>query len=58
MRRYLEDIKKQEFEQGAIETINPELGIEDQANLLPYDNKWEFPRNRLQLGKKVENVLK
>lgn len=57
MKRYLIEIQKQEFEQGAIENINPELGIEDQANLLPYDNKWEFPRNRLRLGKRKSLVV-
>ncbi|XP_021947889.1 platelet-derived growth factor receptor beta isoform X3 [Folsomia candida] len=50
MKRFLYEIQKKEFEDGAVENINPELGIEDQANLLPYDNIWEFPRDRLRLG--------
>jgi len=46
----LEDVTRRVFEEGAIGEINPELGIEEQANLLPYDRKWEFPRDRLKLG--------
>lgn len=38
------------FEKGAIENFNPELGIDDQAELLPYDKKWEYPRENLKLG--------
>lgn len=38
------------FEKGNIENINPELGIDDQAELLPYDKKWEFPIEKLKLG--------
>lgn len=39
------------FENGAVENWNPDLGIEEQAELLPYDKKWEFPREKLKLGK-------
>ena len=38
------------FIQGAMENINPELPVDDQAELLPYDKKWEFPRDKLELG--------
>lgn len=38
------------FEKGAVENINPELGIDEQAELLPYDQKWEFPTENLKLG--------
>ncbi|XP_046395603.1 vascular endothelial growth factor receptor 1 isoform X2 [Ischnura elegans] len=41
------------FEEGALESINPELGVDDQAELLPYDKKWEFPREKLKLGKQL-----
>ncbi|CAH1182641.1 unnamed protein product [Phyllotreta striolata] len=41
------------FEKGAVENINPELGIDDQAELLPYDKKWEFPIDQLKLGKQL-----
>lgn len=39
------------FENGAVESWNPDLGIEEQAELLPYDKRWEFPRDKLKLGK-------
>ncbi|XP_076382328.1 vascular endothelial growth factor receptor 1 [Megalopta genalis] len=39
------------FEEGAVESLNPDLTVDDQAYLLPYDNKWEFPKERLRLGK-------
>lgn len=46
------------FENGAVESWNPDLGIEDQAELLPYDKRWEFPRDKLKLGKQFnENNL-
>ncbi|CAH1160263.1 unnamed protein product [Phaedon cochleariae] len=41
------------FEKGAVENINPELGLDDQAELLPYDKKWEFPIEQLKLGKQL-----
>ena len=30
--------------------INPAISLDEQINLLPYDPKWEFPRNRIILG--------
>lgn len=41
------------FEKGALENLNPDLGIDDQAELLPYDKKWEFPIEKLKLGKQL-----
>ncbi|XP_046740931.1 vascular endothelial growth factor receptor 1-like [Diprion similis] len=41
------------FVEGAVECLNPDLNIDDQAELLPYDKKWEFPRERLKLGKQL-----
>ncbi|VVC44268.1 Protein kinase, ATP binding site,Tyrosine-protein kinase, active site,Immunoglobulin [Cinara cedri] len=41
------------FENGAVESWNPDLGIEEQAELLPYDKRWEFPRDKLKLGKQL-----
>ncbi|XP_050544021.1 vascular endothelial growth factor receptor 1 isoform X2 [Daktulosphaira vitifoliae] len=41
------------FENGAVESWNPDLGIEEQAELLPYDKRWEFPREKLKLGKQL-----
>ncbi|XP_069682523.1 vascular endothelial growth factor receptor 1-like isoform X2 [Periplaneta americana] len=41
------------FEKGAMDSINHELPVDDQAELLPYDKKWEFPRDKLKLGKQL-----
>ncbi|XP_055918688.1 vascular endothelial growth factor receptor 1-like [Eupeodes corollae] len=41
------------FEKGAIEQINPEMSLTEQADLLPYDQRFEFPQNKLKLGKKL-----
>jgi FMS-like tyrosine kinase 1 len=35
---------------GNLERINPNLPMEDQVDLLPYDNKYEFPSSNLVLG--------
>ncbi|CAH0397497.1 unnamed protein product [Chilo suppressalis] len=34
-------------------TLNPDLGIDEQAELLPYDEKFEFPPEKLTLGKQL-----
>ncbi|XP_035226687.1 vascular endothelial growth factor receptor 3-like [Stegodyphus dumicola] len=39
------------FERGYIDIFNPNLPIEDQIDLLPYNHHWEFPKERLKLGK-------
>ncbi|KAJ8894999.1 hypothetical protein PR048_000308 [Dryococelus australis] len=39
------------FKEGAMENFNPDLPIDEQAELLPYDKKWEFPRDRLKMGR-------
>ncbi|KZC13755.1 Vascular endothelial growth factor receptor 1, partial [Dufourea novaeangliae] len=39
------------FKEGAVEWLNPDLTVDGQMELLPYDKKWEFPRERLTLGK-------
>lgn len=41
------------FEEGNIESINPEMNLDEQADLLPYDKKFEFPREKLKLGKQL-----
>ncbi|KAK9497787.1 hypothetical protein O3M35_003710 [Rhynocoris fuscipes] len=38
------------FHDGQIESINPDLSIGEQADLLPYDKKWEIPREKIKLG--------
>ncbi|XP_065345799.1 vascular endothelial growth factor receptor 1-like isoform X2 [Cloeon dipterum] len=42
-----------QFEVGAIECINPDLGVDEQAELLPYDRKWEIAREKIKLGKQL-----
>uniref|UniRef100_A0A1A9WWA6 Receptor protein-tyrosine kinase n=1 Tax=Glossina brevipalpis TaxID=37001 RepID=A0A1A9WWA6_9MUSC len=41
------------FEEGAVEHINPALTLDEQADLLPYDRGFEFPREKLKLGKQL-----
>ena len=41
------------FENGDPDSINPELGVDDQANLLPYNKSFEFEREKLKLGKQL-----
>ena len=41
------------FEEGNIESINPDLALDEQADLLPYDKKYEFPRDKLKFGKQL-----
>lgn len=53
MRKELMEAGLMHFEEGALECLNPELTIDDQAELLPYDRKFEFPRNKLKLGKQL-----
>lgn len=39
------------FVKGNPDSINPDLPIDEQTELLPYDRRWEFPRDQLKLGK-------
>ncbi|CAH1635238.1 unnamed protein product [Spodoptera littoralis] len=41
------------FNEGATKSLNPDLGIDEQADLLPYDEKFEFPADKLILGKQL-----
>ncbi|XP_037960858.1 vascular endothelial growth factor receptor kdr-like isoform X2 [Teleopsis dalmanni] len=41
------------FEEGAVAQINPALSLDEQADLLPYDRGFEFPRDKLKLGKQL-----
>ncbi|XP_023029906.2 PDGF- and VEGF-receptor related isoform X3 [Leptinotarsa decemlineata] len=52
-RRMLKNLGLLNFEKGAIENLNPDLGIDEQAELLPYDKEWEFPIEQLKLGKQL-----
>ncbi|CAB0002070.1 unnamed protein product [Nesidiocoris tenuis] len=41
------------FQAGQVEYINPDLDIGEQADFLPYNPAWEFPRDKLKLGKQL-----
>lgn len=41
------------FLEGKPQSINPELALDEQAYLLPYNMNYEFPRERLELGKQL-----
>lgn len=51
LRIVLSSINEKEFYQGAIENLNPDLSVSDQAHLLPFQQAmWEIPRRNLKLG--------
>lgn len=39
---------------GRGNSINPDIPIVEQTELLPYDKRWEFPRSRLKLGNLID----
>ncbi|XP_060800546.1 vascular endothelial growth factor receptor 1 isoform X2 [Amyelois transitella] len=41
------------FKEGVPQSLNPELNIDEQAELLPYDERFEFPAEKLFLGKQL-----
>ncbi|XP_037708354.1 vascular endothelial growth factor receptor 1 isoform X4 [Drosophila subpulchrella] len=41
------------FETGAVGHINPDMTMDEQAEFLPYNRKFEFPREKLTLGKQL-----
>lgn len=51
LRQELTKVGLMNFEEGAIANLNMDLGVEDQAELLPYDRSFEFSREKLKLGK-------
>ena len=52
MQRRLTKLELEQFRTGRMSEFNPELPIEEQAQLLPYDDEWEFPKDRLHLGER------
>lgn len=38
------------FVRGSPESLNPQLGLDQQADLLPYDTKFEVPRDSIIFG--------
>ncbi|XP_022910201.1 vascular endothelial growth factor receptor 1 isoform X2 [Onthophagus taurus] len=54
LKRVLRSAGLEHFEKGQIESINPEIGIDEQAELLPYHKeRWEIPRDHIKLGKQL-----
>ncbi|XP_049549455.1 vascular endothelial growth factor receptor 1-like isoform X1 [Anopheles darlingi] len=41
------------FEEGNLGCYNPDVALDEQADLLPYNSEYEFPRDRLKLGKQL-----
>ncbi|XP_053673665.1 vascular endothelial growth factor receptor 1 [Anopheles nili] len=41
------------FEEGNLGIYNPELALDEQADLLPYNSEYEFPKDQLKLGKQL-----
>lgn len=41
------------FEEGNLESIDPDGNLDEQADLLPYNRDVEFPREKLKLGKQL-----
>uniref|UniRef100_A0A0P4VYT9 Receptor protein-tyrosine kinase n=2 Tax=Scylla olivacea TaxID=85551 RepID=A0A0P4VYT9_SCYOL len=41
------------FEKGNIGQLNPDCSADEQAELLPYGQEWEVPRDRISLGKQL-----
>jgi hypothetical protein len=39
---------------GKPNEMNDDLSLDDQIEILPYDRRWEFPRNRLKLGMSLQ----
>lgn len=50
-KRELEFFSKTLFEQGQMQLYNPEIPLDEQIDLLPYDSRFEFPKERLILGR-------
>lgn len=47
----MELLNKTLFDKGQVDMFNPDLPLCEQVELLPYDQRWEFPRDRLKLGR-------
>lgn len=41
------------FEEGYVKGINPALALNEQAELLPYNKRYEFPANKLTLDNQL-----
>ena len=52
-RKKLKEAGLMNFIDGDVEGYNPAVALDMQADLLPYDKKYEFPRDKLKLGKEL-----
>ena len=50
LRRELRRNAEYLFNEGNVDQINPDSQINEQAELLPYDRRWEVDRRRITLG--------
>ncbi|XP_049548172.1 platelet-derived growth factor receptor alpha-like [Anopheles darlingi] len=41
------------FEEGYMKGFNPEVALHEQADLLPYDTDYEFPKERIEFSKQL-----
>jgi len=46
-----------DFEKGAVENLDPNIPVDEQAERLPYDPDFEFPRNKLKLGTDYNEIF-
>lgn len=51
--RRLSAVELKSFVEGNVKGLNSELTLDEQADLLPYDKKYEFPRDKLKLGTQI-----
>lgn len=42
-----------DFQNGNVQTLDPNTALNEQAHLLPYDRKFDFPREKLELGEVI-----
>ncbi|XP_037082735.1 vascular endothelial growth factor receptor 1-like isoform X2 [Pollicipes pollicipes] len=52
-RQLLSQAELNDFKRGKMSQFNPSFPIDEQAALLPYDSEWEFPKERLFLGRQI-----
>ncbi|XP_055305922.1 neuroglian-like isoform X2 [Sitodiplosis mosellana] len=47
------DYVLENFMNGNLVNIDPHMALDEQADTLPYDQRYEFPREKLELGKQL-----
>ncbi|XP_037071869.1 vascular endothelial growth factor receptor 1-like isoform X2 [Pollicipes pollicipes] len=53
LQRRLTKTELEAFANGRMTQFNPNMPIDEQAELLPYDDEWEFPKDKLILGRQI-----